>query len=121
MSEQQEVLVVVPRRKRMSTATERNEWVRRYRESGLAVLQFCDEHKLAPGTFYQWLAKNGLAQGEAMVPMGSEPLPSFTEIKLQAPGVPGNWAAELQPPSGLVLRVGANLPVALLEQLLRLC
>lgn len=121
MSEVHAVSEVVARRKRMTSAAERSEWVKRYRESGLSVLQFCDEHKLAPQTFYQWLAKNRFAQGAALVSSDSGPLPAFTEIKLEAASVPCAWAAELHRPTGLILRVGANLPVALLEQLLRVC
>jgi len=121
MNEQPAVSEVVPQRKRMSTAAERSEWLRRYRESGLSVLQFCDAHKLAPQTFYQWLAKNRLPQGAAMVSTVSQPLAAFTEIKLEGLHPPCAWAAELQRPSGLILRVGANLSGPLLEQLLRLC
>ena len=121
MSEEPVARVAVPRRKRMSTAQEREEWVRRYHQSGLSVLQFCDEHKFAPQTFYQWLAKHRLAQEVTVVPAVSEALPKFTEIKLEASKSPCAWAAELCRPSGLVLRVGPNLPAALLEQLLRVC
>ncbi len=121
MSEEHAVSEVVAGRKRMPTAAERAEWIKRYRESGLSVLQFCDEHKLAPQTLYQWLAKNRLAQGAAPVAAGSEPLPTFREIKLEAPSSACAWAAELHHPSGLILRVGPNLPAALLEQLLRVC
>jgi hypothetical protein len=120
MNDEEVATVTVPMRKRMSTAEERESWIRRYRESGLSVLQFCDEHKLAPQTFYQWLANTRLAP-QTIVPAASEGLLKFTEIKLEAPNSPCAWAAELCRPNGLVLRVGPNLPAALLEQLLRVC
>ena len=121
MSEEQVAAVAVPRRKRMSTAQQREVWIRRYRESGLSVLQFCDEHKFAPQTFYHWLAKNRLAQEATMVSVASEGSPKFTEIKLEPSNTAGGWAAELCRPSGLILRVGSNLPAVLLEQLLGVC
>src|SRR5436305_2897141 len=121
MTEQLVAGQAIPKRRRMSRATERAEWIQRYRESGWSVLQFCDEHKFAPKTFYRWLAKDRLAQSQAQAPAVSESLPAFTEIKLEASSAPSHWAAELQRPSGVVLRVGPNLPAALLEQLLRVC
>ena len=104
--------------KPMSTAAERNEWLRRYRESGLSVRRFCEEHKLVLNTFYQWRSKSRLAPGALAVAAVE---PAFTEIKLQGSSVPCAWAAELQRPNGVILRVGTNLPAALLEQLLRVC
>jgi hypothetical protein len=96
------------------------EWVRRYRESGLSVLQFCDEHKLVPQTLYCWL-KHQRLQGTAAATGGSGLAPLFTEIKLENASTSCGWAAELQRPDGVVLRVAANASAALVEQLLRLC
>src|SRR2546426_6291040 len=121
MNEQNIVSEVPARRKRLPTAKERSEWVRRYQESGLSVLQFCDEHQLVAQTLYHWLAKSRSAQDVSVVPSGCQPLPAFREIRLEAPSVACIWAAELQRPGGAVLRVAANAPAALLEQLLRVC
>lgn len=121
MSEEQAVSQLVPRRKRMPTPAERNEWLRRYRESGLSVLQFCDEYKIPPQTLYQWLAKSRLAQSGSVVSVSSQPLAAFTEIKLEAASSASSWVAELQRPGGAILRVAAHVPAALLEQLLGAC
>jgi transposase-like protein len=121
MNEQPTALEVVPRRKRLPTAAERNEWARRYRESGLSVLQFCDEHKLLPQSLYRWLSKSRSSQGTAVVPASSHPSALFTEIKVERASASSTWAAEVQRPGGAVLRVAANAPAALVEQLLRVC
>lgn len=118
MSEADAVAKVRGEPKRMSTLAERNEWLRRYRESGLSIRQFCEEHKLVLNTFYQWRSKSRLAFSALAVAAVE---PAFTEIKLQGSSVPWVWAAELQRPNGIILRVGTNLPAGLLEQLLRVC
>ena len=121
MNEQSTALEVAPRRKRLLTSAERNEWARRYRESGLSVLQFCDEHKLVAQSLYRWLGKSRSSQGSAVVPANSHPSALFTEIKLERASASSTWAAEVQRPGGAVLRVAAHAPAALVEQLLRIC
>lgn len=111
----------LPRYKRLATPQERSEWLRRYQESGLSVRQFCDEHKLVRQTLYNWLAKGRTAQEGSGPSSGCQAAVSFHEIKLEAASVACPWAAELHRPGGAILRVAANAPAALLEQLLRVC
>jgi hypothetical protein len=96
------------------TLEEKAEWVRRFNESGQSLRQFGARHGLGYMALWRWVSKSREA---ARAPT----LATFTEIKLPAPVVCSNWAAELSLPNGLVLRVGHDLPVALLQQLLRVC
>lgn len=111
----------LPRHKRLATPQERSEWVRRYKESGLSVRQFCDEHKLVRQTLYNWLARSRAGQEVSEMSSGRQALASFHEIKLEGANVPCPWAAELHRPGGAVLRVAADAPAALVEQLLGVC
>src|SRR3954451_16469861 len=106
--------------KRMSTAAERSRWLRRQQESGLSIQRFCEENNLSLNTFYQWRSKYGLVHRLTEITAAASE-PTFKEIKLETVSAACNWAAELQRPNGVVLRVGANLSAALLEQLLRVC
>jgi hypothetical protein len=119
MSEESAVEQTRRQIKRMSTPGERQEWLRRYGESGLSIREFCEKNKLVLNTFYQWRSKSQLVRASAEVVTNSEP--AFAEIKLEGLNTACNWVAELRRPNGVILRVGANLPGVLLEQLLRIC
>jgi hypothetical protein len=106
----------IPKRKRRPNATpqEKAEWARRFRESGLRQREFCQQHGLGMTTLQRWLLASG----------GTSPSESpleFKEVKLTPPLTSVSWVAELCRPNGIILRVGPNLPSALLEQLLRVC
>ena len=96
------------------------DWAKRFAESGLGQREFCRKHGLVLMTLQRWL---GRVQGSGLleVPVA----PQFAEVKLAASvgtaDSPPRWAAELYRPDGSRLRLAHDVPVALLEQLLRLC
>jgi hypothetical protein len=55
------------------------------------------------------------------VPVRDSAAPAFTEIKLSPCLERSDWVAELSLPGGKVLRLSKDVPVAMLEQLLRVC
>ena len=77
----------------------RDEYVEQYKESGLSVRQFCQEHGLVRQTFYSWLnlqkVKSNTSTGRAeknFLPM------NVTDI------VSGDIYAEVNFPDGKVVR-----------------
>jgi transposase-like protein len=111
-------------RKRRSNSSEQQmaEWARRFHESGLTQVEFARQHSLASTTLQRWVAEHPrVGRPVDPQPTVSACVPTFAEVKVVAASAESNWAAELSRPNGVVLRVGPNLPAALLEQLLRVC
>ncbi len=103
-----------PRRRNASRA-ERAEWIRRFAESGLGQREFCRQHGLVLTTLQRWLAQ---AQG---VGRGGAQKVGFLELKGGLPMGVSRWAAELCGANGAILRVADDVPVELVQQLLRAC
>ena len=96
-------------------AEHKAEWVRRFRESGLSLRKFSAQYGLRVSSLCSWSNREregSLARATA----------AFEEVKLpalaseQPPSV-----AELDLGNGKGLRISADVPEGMLEQLLRIC
>lgn len=119
-----EEIVAADARKRRPKSSERQmaEWASRFHQSGLSQAEFARQHGLAATTLQRWVAEHprvGPPQDSSS--QSSTVVPTFAELNVGALVTPCSWAAELSRPNGMVLRVGANVPPTLLEQLLRVC
>lgn len=103
---------------------ERARWVRRYREGGVGLKRFAEQHGLRYSQLHYWIY-GGPARAPrrtAVEPRGSAPV--FRELIVPARSE-REWAAEISLPEGTSLRLGRGAdPVwagALLDQLRRPC
>lgn len=96
---------------------ERQEWIRRQRESGLSVAHFCRDNGLHEGNFYSWRRRFS-RDGDASViadklPGGRRSLQAFVQLPMPtAVGASsGPTWIEVSVADGMVVRVPAsNLP-----------
>ena len=95
------------------TATERRQWIERYRQSGLTQAKFAREHGLNHGTLVQWLCKVRREACERKSKMGG-----FIEMTLPAANVSEGWVAELAWPDGRVLKLSAEVRPGWVAELL---
>ena len=116
-------IVATPIKKRRPRASqqEKVEWAERYYQSGLTQKQFALQQGIADSTLQRWVAENRRPGQAVAIQRAAGLLPAFAELKLPVSPTPPDWAAELCRPNGVVLRVAADLPAALLEQLLAVC
>ncbi len=96
----------------------RDQWVKRFLESGLSIRKFSATHAIPRMKLWRWIqraqtVRGGIDQLSAKV--------EFAEIKLPAGPGRSDWVAELSLPDGTVLRLSREVPAALLQQLLGLC
>jgi transposase-like protein len=109
-----------PSKYNRTTAEQRQDWARRFSESGLSLRQFSAQHGLNWYSLWRWVDRCRQVSKQGSV---SEPKPEtfeFTEIKLPARDEL-RWVAELSLPNGRVLRLSKEVPAPILEQLLRVC
>ena len=99
------------------TEEDKAQWAKRFGESGLSIRKFCAQHNLPRMSLWRWVNQR---QEFKQTVTASAPL-QFEEVKLAAPVGESHWAAELTLPNGTMLRLSRDLPVAIFEQLLRLC
>jgi len=99
------------------TPEEREQWVKRYRESGLSLRAFSKQQDIPPMSLWRWAR----AASEQNAPTGQPPATGFAELKLPVGFTNAAWAVELSLPNGTVLRMSKDTPPALVEQLLRVC
>lgn len=110
---------------------DRREWIRRQRESGLTVAQFCRDHGLHLGNFHAWRLR--LAERDAMSKYESETIaetcshrslakPTFLQVT-----IPSNTAfarqdtwVEVSLASGMVVRVPSSNVAAIEAVIARL-
>ena len=85
-------------RRHRTTAAERAAWVRRSERSGLTRGEFAQRHGLGRSTLDRWRGSR------ASVPKA---LPPLREVRLAPLLGPPPWAAEVQRPDGLTLRLSA--------------
>lgn len=103
--------------------------LKRQKESGLTVRDFCANEGIVPSTFYHWLKKSKLkeTQPKVFIPLtiGGEQLathkkthhfPSYTSAKEMAAPV----LLELAFPNGTVLKVRNQVDLPLLQKLIHL-
>ncbi len=119
--------------RRHFTAEERENWVLRFRSSGLTQPQFAREHDLKLGTLQRWLYGRGAhaapmgkpsASGDHSHRIGRKavvirrkprraPSPTFQEVKLPPlDSASAGWVAEVAWPSGVTVRFGAGAEAA---------
>lgn len=104
--------------RRVVSAVEREEWVRKFRASGLTQREFGLQQGLKLSTLQYWVNRE---RRPTIRRRGRPKGPVFAEVKLPVAAVGRGWAAELVRPDGATLRIGCDLSPALLEQLLRAC
>jgi hypothetical protein len=92
---------------------ERAEWITRYRSSGLRPAQFAERHGLKLGTLRRWMQEEG-PRGS----LGSE-TSGFQELLLPSVAAAGPWAAEVQLPDGVVVRLGVRATAPWIASLLK--
>ena len=85
---------------RYCNRNERAEWIARYRSSGLRAPQFAEQHGLKLGTLRNWIQKEAHESS-----LGRETT-GFQELLLPSVAAIGPWAAEVQLPDGVVVRLG---------------
>lgn len=96
------------------TPAEKGEWVRRLEQSGLTLSQFSAQYGLRVASLRNWRDQYG---PEMCVP----PQADFREVPWPAEMKGPAWSVELELGNGKVLRLNAEVPEGLLEQLLRVC
>ena len=101
------------------TAEQREEWARRFSESGLSLRKFSAEHGLHWYSLWRWVDRRRQLPKQCVCALKPETI-EFTEVKL-ATCEEMKWVAELSLPGGKVLRLSKDVPAAMLEQLLRVC
>ena len=106
------------------SAGDRARWVGRYRESGLGLKRFAEEHGLRSSQLHYWIygERRRRRIPRAKIPEAGPAV--FREYLLPRPPT-GEWGAEIALSDGTCLRLGRGAdPVwagALLDQLRRPC
>lgn len=104
-----------------SVWVERQEWIRRQRESGLSVAHFCRDNGLHEGNFYSWRRRfataDGVSVGADTQPSGRRALKAFVQLPLPTVAVAvantsPTWI-EVSLADGMVVRVPASNLAAL--------
>jgi hypothetical protein len=98
---------------RYCNRNERAEWITRYRSSGLRPAQFAEQHGLKLGTLRNWIQKESHESS-----LGRETT-GFQELLLPSVAATGPWAAEVQLPDGVVVRLGVVATPSWIASLLK--
>ena len=102
------------------TQQEREELVAKYQASDLTQREFAQEHGLKLGTFQQWVYRP-----RSPHPLARRKKPTFQEVSITEVPFLNSWAAELQLPRGVALRLnshaGAEWIGALVQKLGQIC
>lgn len=110
---------VASRRSRW-TQREREQLVAKYHASGLTQREFARQHGVKLGTFQQWVYRPRPPQAVAR-----RKQPAFQEVSLTAVPFLNGWAAELQLPRGVALRLNSHASAewvgALVQKLGQIC
>ena len=120
--EGQAVEELVFKKYRKTTAGERLQWIRRYLSSGLTHREFCRRYGLSTTALVVWQQQLREQQQQAVATKQSElseSKPVLKEVPLSSVLGGGGWAGELSFPSGTVLRFVAELPPALLKEVIQ--
>lgn len=104
--------------KRNDSAKERfwRRELRQWRQSGLSVRAYCEQHGLAEPSFYAW--RRTLAEREAVSFVPVRVVPPDDEAVAAGPATAGGL--ELVLTGGRTLRIGLNFDAATLQRLLAL-
>ena len=98
-------------RRRHYTREQREDFVVRFRSSGLSLSEFARRNNLKLPTLYQWIQQGKPGPGSAA--------PVFQEILLSPSRPSPAWTAELSVGSDLILRLGSATTPEFLAQLLQ--
>lgn len=106
------------------SAEDRARWVGRYRESGLGLKRFAEEHGLRYSQLHYWIYGGRRRGRTARAEIAEAGPPVFREYLLPRPPA-GDWGAEITLADGTSLRVRSGTdPLwagALLDQVRRPC
>lgn len=94
---------------------ERQAWVQRFRNSGLSLRQFAEEHGIKPTRLHYWVYEAG-GYGRSG---GAVVTPRFQELALPAVARGSGWALERQSADGSVTRVAAGVDSAWVGAVMR--
>ena len=102
------------------TPQERAQLVAAYQASGLTQREFAQQHGVKLGTFQQWVYR---PRSPHRVTRRNKP--AFQEISITEVPFLNGWAAELQLPRGVALRLNSHVSVewvgALVQKLGQVC
>jgi hypothetical protein len=102
------------------TQQEREKLIVKYRASGLAQREFAQEQGIKVGTLRQWIYRP-----RSPLPMARGKKFGFQEVSISEVPFLNGWAAELQLPRGVALRLNSNASVewigALVQKLGQVC
>ena len=97
------------RQRRRYTREEQQEWVRRWRQSGVSAVEFAAEHALSKATLYGWAQRySGSPESGA----------AFTEVRLRHPRSSEAGTMEIVLGGGRVVRVRGAVESRHLRQVL---
>lgn len=109
------VIDALPAKGMQLKAEHKAEWVRRFRGSGLSLRKFSAQYGLRVASLCSWSNR----EREAKLGCAA---PAFVEVAVPAlASERTHWVAELELGNGKALRISADVPEAMLEQLLRIC
>ena len=110
----------LPSRRPHSTPQLREELVAKYQASDLTQREFAQQHGVKLGTFQRWIYRPRLSH-----PIASTKKPAFQEVSMTEVPFLNSWAAELQLPRGVVLRLNSHARAewigALVQKLAQIC
>ena len=102
------------------TQQEREQLVAKYQASGLTQREFARQHDVKLGTFHQWIYRPRSPQRTAKRRQAA-----FQEVSLTQVALLNSWAAELQLPRGVALRLNCHASAewigALVQKLGQIC
>ena len=107
-------------RRRRSTQREREQLVAKYQASGLTQREFAQQHGVKLGTFQRWIYRPRSPHSVAR-----RKKPAFQEVSIAEVPFLNGWAAELQLPRGVALRLNSHASAewvgALVQRLGQVC
>lgn len=104
------------RRRRWSSAEERERWIEAWEQSGLTQAEFAEGNGLSVSTLRNWV-RSGRRKADM--------LPAFREISVgdllkPSGGVsPAPWEAEIRLPSGVVMALAPGVGIDRVKELLK--
>lgn len=111
---------LIASKRRCSTQQEREQLVAKYQASGLTQREFAQQHGVKLGTFQQWVYRPRSPQ-----PITGRKKPGFQEVSITEVPFLSGWAAELQLPRGVTLRLNSHASAewvgALVQRLGQVC
>jgi hypothetical protein len=94
--------------------------VAKYQTSGLTQREFAQQHRVKLGTFQQWIYRP-----RSPDPIARRKPPAFQEVSITEVPFLNRWAAELELPRGVALRLNCHPSAewvgALVQQLGQIC